>query len=74
MANSDDVFRAQGEVLATLRNASFKVRLDSGQEVLARAAGKMRKGRLIKIIPGDRVELEVSTYDPTEGQIVWRYR
>lgn len=74
MANSDDVFRAQGEVLATLRNASFKVRLDSGQEVLARAAGKMRKGRLIKIIPGDRVELEVSTYDPTKVRIVWRYR
>ena len=74
MANSADVFRAQGEVLATLRNASFKVRLDSGHDVLARAAGKMRKGRLIKIIPGDRVELEVSTYDPTKGRIVWRYR
>ncbi len=74
MASGDDVFRAQGTVLATLRNASFKVKLDSGHEVTARASGKMRRGRLIRIIPGDRVELEVSAYDPTKGRIVWRYR
>ncbi|MDX1450847.1 MAG: translation initiation factor IF-1, partial [Acidimicrobiia bacterium] len=58
MATGDDVFRAQGTVVATLRNASFKVKLDSGHEVTARASGKMRRGRLIRIIPGDRVELE----------------
>ncbi len=74
MASSDDVFRAQGVVVATLRNATFKVKLDSGHEVTARASGKMRQGRLIRIIPGDRVELEVSAYDPTRGRIVWRYR
>jgi translation initiation factor IF-1 len=74
MATGDDVFRAQGTVVATLRNASFKVKLDSGQDVTARASGKMRRGRLIRIIPGDRVELEVSAYDPTKGRIVWRYR
>ncbi len=74
MAGSDDVFRAQGVVLATLRNATFRVRLDSGHEVVARASGKMRRGRLIRIIPGDRVELEVSAYDPTRGRIVWRHR
>ncbi len=74
MASGDDVFRAQGTVVATLRNASFKVKLDSGLEVTARASGKMRRGRLIRIIPGDRVELEVSAYDPTKGRIVWRYR
>jgi translation initiation factor IF-1 len=74
MATGDDVFRAQGTVVATLRNASFKVKLDSGHEVTARASGKMRRGRLIRIIPGDRVELEVSAYDPTKGRIVWRYR
>ena len=74
MAGSDDVFRAQGVVTATLRNATFKVKLDTGHEVTARASGKMRRGRLIRIIPGDRVELEVSTYDPTKGRIVWRYR
>jgi translation initiation factor IF-1 len=74
VAGSDDVFRAQGVVLATLRNATFRVRLDSGHEVVARASGKMRRGRLIRIIPGDRVELEVSAYDPTRGRIVWRHR
>ena len=74
MASGDDVFRAQGTVVATLRNASFKVKLDSGHEVTARASGKMRRGRLIRIIAGDRVELEVSAYDPTKGRIVWRYR
>lgn len=74
MATGDDVFRAQGTVVATLRNASFKVKLDTGHEITARASGKMRRGRLIRIIPGDRVELEVSAYDPTKGRIVWRYR
>ena len=74
MSSKDDYFRAQGVVVATLRNASFKVRLDSGHEIIARASGKMRRGRLIRIIPGDRVEVEVSAYDPTRGRVVWRYR
>ncbi len=74
MASGDDVFRAQGTVVATLRNANFKVKLDTGHEVIARASGKMRRGRLIRIIPGDKVELEISAYDPTRGRIVWRYR
>ncbi len=74
MTSKDDYFRAQGVVVATLRNASFRVRLDSGHEIIARASGKMRRGRLIRIIPGDRVEVEVSAYDPTRGRVVWRYR
>jgi translation initiation factor IF-1 len=74
MATGDDTFRAQGTVVKTLPNATFRVRLDSGHEVVARASGKMRKGRLIRIIPGDRVDLEVSAYDPSRGRIVWRYR
>ena len=74
MAGEDDYFKAQGVVVATLRNASFRVRLDSGHELIARASGKMRKGRLIRIIPGDKVEVEVSAYDPTKGRIIWRYR
>ena len=60
MAGEDDYFKAQGVVVATLRNASFRVKLESGHELIARASGKMRKGRLIRIIPGDRVEVEVS--------------
>ncbi|HEX9854739.1 MAG TPA: translation initiation factor IF-1 [Acidimicrobiia bacterium] len=74
MATTDDVFRAQGTVVETLRNATFRVKLDSGHEVTARASGKMRRGRLIRIIPGDKVELEVSVYDPTKGRIVWRHK
>ncbi len=73
MAN-EDVVRAAGTVVATLRNATFKVKTDSGLEVIAKASGKMRRGRLIRIVPGDRVELEVSTYDPTRGRIIWRHR
>ncbi len=71
---TDDTFRTQGTVVETLRNASFRVKLDSGLEVIARASGKMRRGRLIRIIPGDRVEVDVSAYDPTRGRIVWRHR
>jgi translation initiation factor IF-1 len=50
------------------------VKLETGHEVTARASGKMRKGRMIRIIPGDQVEVDVSAYDPTMGRIVWRYR
>ena len=73
MAN-EDVVRAAGTVVATLRNATFKVKTDAGLEVITKASGKMRRGRLIRIVPGDRVELEVSTYDPTRGRIIWRHR
>ncbi len=74
MAKSQDTFRTDGTVVQNLPNASFRVRLNSGHEVIARASGKMRRGRLIRIVPGDRVELEVSTYDPTRGRIIWRHR
>ena len=59
---------------ASSMNASFRVRLDSGHEVMARAAGKMRRGRLIKILPGDRVKVELSPYDLSRGRIVFRYK
>ena len=74
MARGDDTFRTQGLVVETLRNAEFKVRLDSGLEIVPRASGKMRRGRGIRIIAGDKVEVEVSAYDPTKGRIVWRHR
>jgi translation initiation factor IF-1 len=61
-------------VVETLPNATFRVKLETGHEVTARASGKMRKGRMIRIIPGDSVEVDVSAYDPTMGRIVWRYR
>ena len=69
-----DVLRVQGNVIETLPNAMFRVEIDGGMEVLARASGKMRRGRFIRILPGDRVDLELSTYDPSRGRIVWRYK
>ncbi|HDH02986.1 MAG TPA: translation initiation factor IF-1 [Actinobacteria bacterium] len=70
----DDVLRVQGTIVETLPNAMFKVEIDGGLEVLARASGKMRRGRFIRILPGDKVDLELSSYDPSRGRIVWRYK
>ena len=74
MAKQEDVIRVQGVVVEQLPNATFKVEVEGGLEVLARAAGKMRGGRRIRTLPGDRVGLELSAYGPTRGRIVWRYK
>ena len=55
------------------RDAKFVVETDQGLEVIARAAGRMRRGRKIRILAGDTVDLEVSLYDLTKGRILWRY-
>jgi translation initiation factor IF-1 len=73
VTEEDDVIRVQGTVVQNLPNATFKVEIDGGLEVLAHVSGKMRM-RYIRILPGDRVDLELSAYDPTRGRIVWRYR
>ncbi len=73
MVKQDDVIRVQGTVLETLPNAMFRVEIEGGLEVLAHVSGKMRM-RYIRILPGDKVDLELSAYDPTRGRIVWRYR
>lgn len=74
MADEDEYIRMRGTVKQVLRSATFLVQVDGGLEVTARPSGKMRKGRMIRILPGDEVDIEVSTYDPTMGRIVWRYR
>lgn len=74
MADDEEYIRMRGTVKRVLRSATFLVELDGGLEVTARPSGKMRKGRMIRILPGDEVDIEVSTYDPTRGRIVWRYR
>lgn len=74
MAKQEDVVRVQGTVVETLPNAMFKVEIQGGLTVLARASGKMRRGRYIRILAGDRVDVDLSVYDPTRGRIVWRYR
>ena len=62
-----------GTILETLPNAMFKVKLDNGHQVLAHISGKMRM-HYIKILPGDKVKLELSPYDLTKGRITYRYK
>jgi translation initiation factor IF-1 len=68
-----EVIELEGTVLETLPNALFKVELGNGHVVLAHISGKMRM-HYIKIIPGDRVALEMTPYDLTKGRIVYRHR
>ncbi|RKE23142.1 translation initiation factor IF-1 [Streptomyces sp. TLI_171] len=63
----------EGTVLECLRNATFKVELQNGHQVLAHISGKIRKN-YIKILPFDRVLVELSPYDLTRGRIMYRYR
>ncbi len=69
----EDHIEVEGEVLEALPNAMFKVRLDSGQEILAYVSGKMRM-HYIRILPGDRVVVELSPYDLTKGRITYRHK
>lgn len=69
----DQTYNTRGTVLDVLRDATFLVKTEQGTEVVARAAGRMRRGRKIRILPGDTVDLEVSLYDPTKGRIIWRH-
>lgn len=74
MSGDDEYVRMSGTVVGVERNAVFRVELEGGLQVMAKAAGRMRRGRKIRILAGDAVEVEVSTYDPTRGRIVWRHR
>ena len=66
-----DVIEIEGTVLEKLPNAMFKVELENGHQVLAHISGKLRTN-FIKILPGDKVTLELSPYDLTKGRITWR--
>ncbi|MEY4830559.1 MAG: translation initiation factor [Planctomycetota bacterium] len=61
----------EGTVVETLANTKFRIKIDTGHEILAHISGKMRK-HFIRIIPGDRVTVEVSPYDLTRGRIIYR--
>lgn len=65
--------RIDGTVTETLPNAMFRVELENGHKVLAHISGKMRM-HYIKILPGDKVTLELSSYDLTRGRIIYRYK
>ena len=67
----DDVIEFEGVVVEAMPNATFKVKLPNDHVVNARISGKLRMN-YIKILPGDKVTVEVSIYDPTQGRITWR--
>ena len=71
--SKEDTIQMQGEILETLPNATFRVKLENGHPVLAHISGKMRM-HYIRILPGDRVLVELSPYDLTRGRIVYRYK
>ena len=68
-----DVIEIEGIVEETLPNANFKVKLESGHEIRAHVAGKIRM-HYIRILPGDRVTVELSPYDLTRGRITYRHK
>jgi translation initiation factor IF-1 len=69
----EDMIPVDGTVIESLPNATFRVKLGEGHEVLAHLSGKMRK-HFIKVLPGDRVTVELSPYDLTKGRITYRHR
>ena len=69
----EDLLEFQGTVVELLPNAMFRVKLDNDHEVLAHTAGKMRKHR-IRVLAGDRVNVEMTPYDLTKGRITFRYK
>ena len=69
----EDLIEMQGEVLENLPNATFKVKLENGHEIIAHISGKMRM-HYIKILPGDKVQIEMSPYDLNKGRITFRYK
>ena len=73
MAPKEEPIEVEGVVTETLPNASFRVELDNGHKILAHISGKMRMN-FIRILPGDRVKLELSPYDLTRGSITYRVK
>ncbi|MBI5745912.1 MAG: translation initiation factor IF-1 [Nitrospirota bacterium] len=69
----EDAIEVQGTIMETLPNAMFRVELENGHKVLAHISGKMRM-HFIKILPGDKVTVELSPYDLTRGRITYRFK
>ena len=66
-----DIIEVEGTVLEKLPNAMFQVQLENGLEILAHISGKLRMN-YIRLLPGDKVTIEMSPYDLTKGRIIWR--
>jgi translation initiation factor IF-1 len=73
MKQKEDVIRVDGVVKETLPNAMFRVAIEGGHEILAHVSGKMRM-HYIRILPGDKVTIELSPYDLTRGRIILRHK
>ena len=73
MTKEKDIIELEGEVTEALPSALFRVKLETGQLVLAHVSGKIRK-HFIRILPGDKVRVELSPYDLTRGRITYRMR
>jgi len=69
----EDIIEIQGTVSETLPNAMFRVQLENGHKILAHISGKMRM-HFIRILPGDKVTVEMSPYDLTRGRITYRFK
>ena len=69
--SKEDVIEVEGTVVEALPNTNFKVELENGHQILAHISGKLRMN-YIKILPGDKVKVELSPYDLTRGRIIWR--
>jgi len=73
LAKKEEAFEVEGTVTQALANTRFRVQLETGTEVMAHVAGRMRK-HFIRIVPGDKVRVELSPYDLSKGRIVFRER
>jgi translation initiation factor IF-1 len=73
VAKQEDKIEVEGEITEALPSTMFRVELDGGHSVLATISGKMRK-HYIRILPGDKVKVELSPYDLSRGRITYRYR
>ena len=73
MSKKEDAIEVEGKVIEPLPNAMFRVELENQHQVLAHISGKMRKN-FIRILPGDKVLVELSPYDLTRGRIIYRYK
>lgn len=71
--SKQDVIEVEGKITDALPNAMFRVELDNGHQILAHISGKIRVN-FIKILPGDRVKVEMSPYDLTKGRITYRFK
>ena len=69
----DDMIEVKGKVIEPLPNAMFRVELENGHKILGHVSGKMRM-HFIRILPGDRVLVQISPYDLTRGRIIYRYK